>query len=100
MAGSNCVEVAMFKLRSGVDRARFIADGRSAGAALQRYPGYVGRQLTHSADDDQWIDIVQWRSKQEATSAAEAVMAEREAGPFLTSIDVDSIRMFHATPVA
>ena len=88
-------EIVTFRLTEGSDPTNFTksADGmtpflRSTGAVVSR---------TLSVDEDGlWTDHIIWTSMQAALSAAEAMMQQPEAAPFMQMIAPDSVQMRHA----
>ena len=94
------LEVVVFKLNEGVSREQLLGtvDPVSRWAAEQ--PGFVSRELLHDATGDRWIDLVWWRSMEDAHAAAESAMTSEACAPMFSLIDEGATLMVHAEPVA
>jgi hypothetical protein len=56
-------------------------------AALRRtFPGLIGAWLTRR-DDDSWLDVILWRSREDAEYAAEHVTEVAEVAAWFRHID-------------
>jgi hypothetical protein len=65
-------ELAAFTVHEG-EEASFVAERPQMIAALRdAFPGVLGAWLTRR-DDGSWIDVLLWRSREEAEHAAEHV---------------------------
>ena len=74
---SEHLEVVRFTVRPG-ERDQFLARRDAAIAALrERFPGLIDGHLAEY-DDGSWIDVLRWRTREEAEAAA-AGMPELEA---------------------
>lgn len=95
MQESMIAEIVTFRTLPGVtsESVRTLAEGLAP--FLAKAPGFVARGLSQ-AEDGGWTDYVLWRSLPEAMAAAEQIMAEPCAAPFMAAIDGDSVRMSHA----
>ena len=88
-------EIVTFRLTEGADTTAFAkaADGmtpflKGTGAVLSR---------TLSVDKDGlWTDHITWTSMQAALEAAEAMMQQPEAAPFMQMIAPETVHMRHA----
>jgi hypothetical protein len=89
-------EIVTFRLAAGVSEAAFLAAAWGTEDFVSRAPGFRGRRLSR-AGDGAWTDHVVWASMAEAKAAAETLMADPAAMPFLRAIDPDSIAMRHET---
>lgn len=92
------LELVLFKLRDGATREQLLAtvDGVSEWAKTQ--PGFISRDLSYSAEEDKWIDLIRWESLSDAQTAAEAAMASESCAPMFGLIDFDSMLMLHGEP--
>ncbi|GGB38795.1 hypothetical protein GCM10011505_20470 [Tistrella bauzanensis] len=88
------LEIVRFTTRPGIDVAGFLADAARMDGWLEGQPGFIRRRLGQ-ADTGIWIDCIEWRSMSEAHAAAEGLMAEPSAKPFLSAIDGGSVVMTH-----
>jgi hypothetical protein len=65
-------ELASFTVRAGEQEA-LVAERPAMIAALRdRFPGFVAAWLT-KADDGSWLDLVLWRTRDDAENAAEEI---------------------------
>lgn len=89
------LELVVFQLTDGVTRDELLAtvDPVSRWAAEQ--PGFVSRDLVHDAEHDRWIDVVWWRSMEDAHAAAEAAMHSPSCAPMFALIDEKETLMLH-----
>jgi len=89
------VEIAQFKLAAGVDEQGFLKESEAVQRDfLEKQKGYMDRELL-KGEDGQWIDIVHWRSMEEAKRAADAIMQDPVCLGFLQKIDPKSVKMMH-----
>jgi Antibiotic biosynthesis monooxygenase len=73
-----CFELAEFTVRDGEEDA-FIAERPAMiGALQQAFPGALAAWLT-KRDDGTWVDVVLWRSREDAEDATERVNSVPEA---------------------
>jgi antibiotic biosynthesis monooxygenase (ABM) superfamily enzyme len=93
------VEVAMFQLRPGTERARFLATAQEVNAVLRRTPGFISRELLER-EDGEWLDLIHWASLADAQRSVELVIQDPEAQPFLECIDLENVRLLHYRSVA
>jgi hypothetical protein len=71
-------ELAAFTVRDG-DEAEMLAERPAMIEALQRaFPGVLAAWLT-KRDDGSWLDVILWRTRAEAETAAERVYDVPEA---------------------
>ena len=89
-------EIVTFRLADGTGEAAFLEAARATGPLLAASPGFVLRHLSRS-EDGLWTDHILWASLADAQAAAQAVMADPRALPFLQAIDDASMSMRHAT---
>ena len=88
------VELVTFKLIEGADEAAFLAAADAVMADIRRRSGYVNRELL-KGDDGQWIDVVHWRSREDALAAAELFNSLPTAQAFGSFPDFTSLTMLH-----
>jgi hypothetical protein len=92
------LELVVFKLRSGATREDLLntVDGVSRWAQTQ--PGFVSRDLTYSAAEDRWIDVIWRKGIEEAESAAAAALSSDSCAPMFDLIDTESMLMLQGEP--
>ena len=89
------LEIVTFRTADGADETAFLEAARGTEAMLRDRGSLVRRVLT-KADDGTWTDVVEWKSMDEALSAAKAVLQEPSFMPFMSMIDPESVSMSHA----
>ena len=93
------VEIAIFTVKEGVSREQFLATVDPVSEWVRTQPGFLSRDLTYSADDDTWIDVIWWASMNDAHTAAEAAMTSESCAPMFGAIDLEATKMLHGTRV-
>ncbi len=94
------LELVVFKLGAGVSREQFLGTVDPVSTWIARQPGFVSRELCHDAEGDRWIDVVWWRTMEEAQAAAELAMTSESCAPMFALIDMESTLMVHGERVA
>lgn len=95
MNKKHIVEIAQFKLASGVTDEEFIKEAEEVQKDfLEKQSGYIDRELLKDKDG-QWVDILHWNSMEEAQKAAEVMMKEPTTQGFMQKIDPTSVKMLH-----
>lgn len=87
-------EVVTFTLLAGSDEAEFVTAAQAMEPFL-RSTGHMIRRTLSKADDGTWTDHIVWTSMEAAQTAAEAMMAQPEAGPFMGMINPEGVVMRH-----
>ena len=89
------LEIAEFKLAAGADEQGFLKEADAVQRDfLERQKGYMDRELL-KGEDGEWIDIVHWRSMEEAKRAADTIMQDPACLGFLQKIEPESVKMMH-----
>jgi antibiotic biosynthesis monooxygenase (ABM) superfamily enzyme len=94
------LELVMFKLAPGAQRERFMEASDAVSRWVSGQPGFISRELSHDAEGDRWIDVVWWRSLEEAQAAAERAMSSEDCAPMIAMTDMESVLMVHGDLVA
>lgn len=89
-------EIVIFRLADGTGEAAFLEAVRATGPLIAATPGFLVRHLSRSGDG-LWTEHILWKSLAEAEAAAQVVMADPRALPFLQAIDSQCMWMRHAT---
>ena len=92
------LELVVFKLNEGVSREQFRRTVDPVSSWIATQPGFVSRELFYDADGDRWIDLVRWRTMEDAQTAAELAMTSESCAPMFALIDMESTLMAHGTP--
>ncbi|TGT78288.1 hypothetical protein EN802_01195 [bacterium M00.F.Ca.ET.159.01.1.1] len=88
------LEIVTFRLKPGTE-AGFVASNGLVSDWLARQPGFLSRHLGRR-EDGTWVDIVRWRSMEQARAAADRIMAEIGDSEALQAIEPASVGMNHA----
>ncbi|WP_433307423.1 antibiotic biosynthesis monooxygenase [Actinoplanes sp. CA-030573] len=88
------VEFARFTVRPGAED-RMIADRPAMLAALRaRFPACEAAYLTRE-EDGTWLDVIVWRTREEAAESAKQIMTIPECAAWFEHIDT-SLGLSHA----
>jgi hypothetical protein len=72
------LELAAFTVREGGERALLAERPEMIAALRQAFPGALAAWLTKQ-DDGSWLDVIIWRSREEAEEAAQRIHEVPEA---------------------
>jgi hypothetical protein len=97
-ASGKVLELVVFKLREGVTREQLLGTTDAVSAWAAEQPGFISRELSHDAEGDRWIDIVWWRTLEDAHAAAERALTSETCAPMFALIDQESTLMIHGEP--
>lgn len=92
-------ELALFRLAPAVTADEMHAVVAQTWGVLAAQPGYLSRELLANADG-QWVDVVRWRSLEDAMQAMKVMEQTAAMQPFMGCIDPHSVRMYHLHSVA
>jgi hypothetical protein len=95
----NVLELVVFKTNDGATPDQLLQTVDAVSDWLKTQPGFISRDLSYAEKEDRWIDIIRWRTLQDAEAASEASMSSVELAPMLALIDMDSMLFLHGTPV-
>lgn len=91
-AMSQVIEVATFKLRSGVQVEDFSAlDLAVKTEHISKQPGYISRES--GFDKQTWVVVVHWRSLEDADASMNSFMTVPAAQPFMDKLDASTMQM-------
>jgi hypothetical protein len=93
------LEVVVFRLRPGATRDELMGTVGAVSAWAAEQPGFVSRSLVEDREGGRWIDVLWWRSMQEAREAAERAMGSEACAPMFGLIDERSTTMIHGERV-
>ncbi|WP_433521420.1 antibiotic biosynthesis monooxygenase family protein [Nocardia pseudovaccinii] len=95
----NILEAVTYRLQPGVTTEEFLAEGDNSIKFLQRQPGFVSRRLIKATgEEQQWIELVWWKSHELAEQAGIDVQQSPECQKFFGLIDFESIVLLHGDP--
>jgi hypothetical protein len=83
------IELATFKLKTGVDEAALQTAVAETDKWLARQPGFILRRHGRNGDGD-CVDYVEWESMEHAMKAAETFCDAPEARNFMAALDAES----------
>ncbi|HEX2014904.1 MAG TPA: hypothetical protein VLA68_06725 [Nitrososphaera sp.] len=89
------VELVQFKIARGVDEESFLKASDAVQSFLNRSRGFVHRELAKTPDGLHWIDIVKWRTREEADQASRIATKDPSCMKFFELIDRSSIKTQH-----
>jgi hypothetical protein len=98
MDDSPVIELVLYRLKSGVEEARFLKDADAITDVLRTLPGFLSRRLLTAVEDGQWADVVEWRSMEEALRAAEVFPTMPGVASLLETVDMANVTMLHLAP--
>ncbi len=93
------LELVVFELRADTSREQLLGTVDAVSAWIAEQPGFVSRTLVEDHEGGRWIDVVWWRSMEEARAAAERAMSSESCAPMFGLIDMNSTLMVHGERV-
>jgi len=86
------VELAKFKLRSGISEQDFLAaERRIRSGQIQHQAGYQGREIGRG-DNGEWYVIIRWDSKINAEAWTPKFMQDPDGQAFAALLDFSTMR--------
>lgn len=70
IASSPVVEVVLFHVKPQITFHSVIEKANQVTPLLKKQPGYLSRSFGYAQNKHAWVDIIRWRSMQDATRAA------------------------------
>jgi hypothetical protein len=92
------LELVVFELKDGVRRDQFLATVDAASEWVKSQPGFISEDLSYAEAEDRWIEVVHWRTLEEAEAAANAAPTHESCAPMFGLIDMDSMLFLHGAP--
>ncbi len=92
-------EIVTFRTKPAISPEDLRARAESLGPWLAKCPGFLARTLS-LANDGTWTDHVIWATPHQAKAAADLIMAEPSAAPFMAAIEGSSVAVSHAPVLA
>jgi heme-degrading monooxygenase HmoA len=93
------LELVVFRLKEGATREQLLGTVEAVSEWAEAQPGFISRDLCYSSDDDRWIDVVYWRTLDDAVAAATAAESSEACAPMFELIDLESMLFLHGVPV-
>jgi heme-degrading monooxygenase HmoA len=94
------LELVVFKLRGGATREDLLASAGAVSDWAGSQPGFISRELSYDKEGDRWIDIIWWRTMEDAEAAAELALNSEACAPMFALIDEESTLMIHGDLIA
>lgn len=89
------LELVLFAVKAGTTSEEVLATSERVTAWVSGQEGFISRELLRSAEGDQWIDLVRWRTLDDARTAAKLAPQAAECQPMFSLIDLESVTMLH-----
>jgi heme-degrading monooxygenase HmoA len=93
------LELVVFNLRAGTSREEFLGTVDAVSSWIAEQPGFVSRSLVEDREGARWIDVVWWRSMEEAQAATRRATSSKSCEPMFGLIDMESTLMVHGERV-
>ena len=91
----NALEIASFKLKGGIATEDFLnASVEMEDGFAKKQNGFIKRTLAQN-ESGEWVDVVYWKTMDDATKAMESAMKSPACAPMFGMIDDASIKMSH-----
>ncbi len=94
-AEGKLLELVVFRLNEGVSREELLSTVDAVSGWISEQPGFISRELLNDAEGGRWIDLVWWRTLEDAQAAAEKAMTSEACAPMFALIDMESTLMVH-----
>jgi len=88
------IEIVTFKLAKGISEAEFLATLPAVNAFITACDGFIARRLSKD-DDGLWTDHLEWTDMAAAKAASDQFPQQQGLGPFMTAMDMQSVKMSH-----
>jgi hypothetical protein len=90
------LELVVFKVHEEVSRDQFLATNEPAVGWISKQPGFLAHELLYDAEGDRWIELVWWKTMDDAHAAAELALSSESCAPMFALIDMETTLMVHA----
>lgn len=90
------METVTFTLNDGVSTKAFVEKAQAINDFVMKQNGFISRRL--SCDDNGfWIEQIEWKTLEDAKSAAAKFVKQPALAPVMEAIDGSSVKMYHST---
>lgn len=89
------LELVVFKLSDAATREDLLATVDAVSDWAESQPGFISRELSYDPDGDRWIEVIWWRTMEDAHAAAELALTSESCTPMFALIDDQSTLMVH-----
>jgi heme-degrading monooxygenase HmoA len=93
------IESVNVKLAPGISEETFLRACKGVEPFLKRQPGFLSRRIARM-EEGRYIDILEWRSQEEADKAMALSMQEPGMAAIMETIDAESMVVSHHRVVA
>jgi hypothetical protein len=91
----NALEIVTFKIKDGVNLPDFLtASAELEEGFARKQEGFISR-IFAKGEDNEWVDVIRWRTMADAEAAAKAAMQSPACAPMFGMIDEASVKMMH-----
>jgi hypothetical protein len=92
---SKVLELVVFRLHDAPAREQFLGTVDAVSEWARQQPGFLSRELSYDPEEDRWIDVVWWRTMEDAKVAAAAALSSESCAPMFALIDQESTQLVH-----
>ena len=89
------IETVIFQLKDQVSSEQFLTYAQESNHAVEAFPGFVARRLSHTADGT-WYEHVEWESLQHAKAAAAEFENIEAFKPLMGCINPETVVISHS----
>lgn len=91
------IEIVTFKLKDGVTTAEFEPIDKAVQVQhVAKQPGFVARESARG-DNGDWLVVVHWETAKDADASMATFMSAAAAQPFMSNVQVETMRMTRYT---
>jgi hypothetical protein len=95
MNNTTTIEIAQVKIKPGVSVENFTNQAEMVNKDfLKKQPGYIKHE-SYLSEDNTWIDLVYWESKEKAELASAKIMQSEVCTKWFEMMDQNNIKMIH-----
>jgi hypothetical protein len=94
-----CYEIVISRARPGARRDEILALSQKIEAWASAQPGFLRRTLVEDGAQATWIDLVVWRSREDATRAAAAFAEAPCAADAGRLLDLGTMALYHGAAI-
>ena len=92
------LELVVFSLVDGATKEQFLGTVDAVSEWIKTRPGFISRDLSYSAEQNRWIEIIYWGSLTAAEESAKAAQSSESCAPMFALIDMESMLFLHGEP--
>lgn len=92
-------ELVLFRLRDGATCDELLDSSGAVSEWVSKQPGFIDRRLLRTGDSGTYVEIVRWRSMEEASAAAALAESSPACAPLFSLIEPGSVQMYHGSSI-